>query len=300
MKNGLLRISFLALAVAMAAVGCQPKEDKNSAGLSKTAVTQLAKSQETWNSYLGESVKMEGYAVIGTINDAVTKEEVLASISNPKAMMAYGNLEDRAGVKIGSLENLAAAGNKGELLNAQQTILSYADTAIQIGDQIVEIQWSGKVDGHFTSLCIVRASGLVWDNLLTGVVIIKEDGLHPPSQFESMDRATTKTYQQYWNVYWIGGGLRGQIGYTIMIRYYCSTNKVCSTDRTDWGNMALGSVQSESKILVNSGAAYGQIQYALGLATPVASVTFNNASFSVSVSGIGSSIIQNGTKSLYP
>jgi len=52
--------------------------------------------------------------------------------------------------------------------------------------------------------------------------------------------------------------------------------------------MNIGSAKSESRVLRETGS-YGRGQYALGLCTPIASV-----------SGIGSNIISNGTKSLYP
>ena len=84
------------------------------------------------------------------------------------------------------------------------------------------------------------------------------------------------------------------------IKIYCySSGKVYSTDNSDWANMTLGSAKSYSKVLVNSGS-YGKIQYALGIATPFASVTFNSTYFKVEVSGIGSSMVRNGSHTLYP
>jgi len=38
----------------------------------------------------------------------------------------------------------------------------------------------------------------------------------------------------------------------------------------------------------------------LGLCTPTGSLSFNASKFSVSFSGLGSNIVSNGTKSLYP
>jgi hypothetical protein len=108
----------------------------------------------------------------------------------------------------------------------------------------------------------------------------------------------TKWYRQWWTASWLWGSKRGEMGYKITIHCTSSTH-VSSTDRQDWASITIGNARSESRILKNSGS-YGKIGYALGLSTPTVSLHFNSGSFQITTSGIGSNIVRNGTKSLYP
>lgn len=63
--------------------------------------------------------------------------------------------------------------------------------------------------------------------------------------------------------------------------------------------MNLGRAKSESRLLRRTGS-YGKVQYALGICTPTGSLSFDYKNFKVSMSGLASNIIRNGTKSLYP
>ncbi len=117
------------------------------------------------------------------------------------------------------------------------------------------------------------------------------------SDTNQASKVVSKWYKEWWTANWLWGSKRGEIGYQITIYYTGSS--VSNADVNDWGNISLGKAKSESKILRRTGA-FGQCQYALGLCTPTGSLSFNASKFSVSFSGLGSNIVANGTKSLYP
>jgi hypothetical protein len=182
----------------------------------------------------------------------------------------------------------------------------YLDGQLNIGDIIVDITWQ-NAKASFVSKCIVHNDEIAWDNLLTSTIMMDKDPQVKLTSEEPVPNTQNKTTGVYvawyketntWTAGWIWGGHRGEMGEAITI--HCQSNgHVYSTDHEDWANMSLGSAKSESKTDVNSGS-YGKIQYALGISTPFASLSYNSSTFKVSVSGLGSSMVHNGTHSLTP
>jgi hypothetical protein len=300
--------------VILAFASCQKKDTANfgspQTALSPKTAGDLQSSQGNWNHYAGGTAVFVSYKVTGTVGNESAKQALIADMSNDNSYVAYGNVLDAGSLQLVTVKDLCLQNS-----TLRDSLVKYAAGSIAVGDQIVTIQWQ-KGQATFTTQCIVGETGIVWDNILTGVIMLNTVPVLSQANanaFANVAGAGGKigdatiqpdyiaawySYTDTWTADWIWGGHRGDMGYTITI--YCYSNaQVYSTDHSDWANMDLGSARSDSRTLVNSGS-YGKIQYALGIATPFASVSFNSSEWKVTVSGIGSSMVANGSKTLAP
>lgn len=253
---------------------------------------QLNESTKNLETYLKNDLQIVGVAVLGKISTQQGVELSKKLITDKDQFIASGNILDPSSVKIGKIGDLY----HGEDLTIAQRGLKEAITGeVKAGTQVMEVTWNGK-NGKFTTLCFYGDSGIIWDNIFGGLVMMDTRGNSETSDREASKVAST-WYKQWWTANWLWGSKRGEAGYKITIYYSGST--VSNADVSDWGYISLGKAKSESKITKKTGA-YGQCRYALGLCTPTGSLSFNSTNFSVSFSGLGSNIVSNGTKSLYP
>ncbi|MDB5246417.1 MAG: hypothetical protein JWQ40_811 [Segetibacter sp.] len=268
-------------------------------------------AKQNWNSNVGSLVRMQSFKAVGTIKSNAEKEAMMNQIMADDAMAAYGNILDESSMNLKTVGEL-----QQENSTTKETMRTYLQQQLNVGDLVVDVLWESK-SKSFTSKTIIHDDAIAWDNLLTSSIMMDTKPVITVTPSEEIaakadpaagsrvgGSAITAAYaawyrQTYsWVGNWIWGSKRGDMGETTTIHCY-SNGRVYSTDRSDWANMALGSARSESKVLVNSGS-YGKTQYALGIATPFASVSFNNSNWKVEVGGIGSSMVRNGTHTLYP
>nr|WP_315029889.1 hypothetical protein [uncultured Chryseobacterium sp.] len=258
-----------------------------------TVQTQLNESQKNLEKYLKSDLQIAGTNVIGQISTQKGIEISQHLVADKDQFIALGNIMDQSSVKIGKMSDLYS----GDDLNlAQKGLKETVTDEIKQGTNVMEVTWNSK-NGKFTSLCFYNDSGIIWDNIFGGLVMMDTRGNTETSTMGQAAKVASKWYKEWWTAKWLWGSKRGEIGYQITIYYNGSS--VSNADVSDWGNISLGKAKSESKILRKTGA-YGQCQYALGLCTPTGSLSFNANNFSVSFSGLGSNIVSNGTKSLYP
>lgn len=254
--------------------------------------TQLNDSKKNLEQYLKNDLQITGVSVLGKLSDANGISISQNLISDKNTYVAFGNITDPASVKIGKMTNF----NSGDELSvAQQSLKDVITQEVKPNTEVLEITWNHKGE-QFTSLCFYNTNGIIWDNVLGGLLMM-DRGSNVEASNDNQAKVLSKWYKEWWTAKWLWGSKRGEIGYKITIYYNGST--VSNTDVSDWGNISLGKAKSESKILKRTGA-YGQCRYALGLCTPTGSLSFNSSNFTVSFSGLGSNIVSNGTKSLYP
>ncbi|GAA4767799.1 MULTISPECIES: hypothetical protein [Flavobacterium] len=260
--------------------------------LPQAVQNQLNLSKTNLSEYLNDDLQIDQVIVLGKVSTSKGITMAQDAVSNQESTVAFGNIKDSKSVVIGKMKNLYS----GEILTAtQKNVKETAVKEIQLDDNVLEITWINKGQ-KFTSLCFYRNSGIVWDNVLSGLIMMDTEGKVEVSN-EGQSKVYSRWYKQWWTASWLWGSDRGEIGYQITIYYSGST--VSNTDVNDWGYMSLGSARSESKVTKETGS-YGQCRYALGLCTPTGSLSFSYSSFSVSFSGLGSNIVANGNKSLYP
>lgn len=257
-----------------------------------TVQAQLDASQKSLEKYLKNDLQIAGVKVIGQISTQKGIEISKSLISDKDQFIAVGNLMDLSTVKLGRIGDLYVGDDLG---TAQTGLKEVVTEEIKTGTNVMEVIWSNK-NGKFTSLCFYNDSGIIWDNVLGGLIVMDTRSTVENSNGVA-SKVVSKWYKEWWTASWLWGSKRGEMGYQITIYYTGSS--VSNADVNDWANIILGKAKSESKITKKTGA-YGQCQYALGLCTPTGSLSFNASKFSVSFSGLGSNMVSNGVKSLYP
>lgn len=254
---------------------------------------QINDSKKNLEQYLKNDLQITGITILGKLSTQRGIEISQDLISDRDQFTAEGNILAPETVKVGKIGTLFSG---DQLSEAQKGLKEAASEQIKTGSEVLEISWNYKGE-QFTSLCFYNESGIIWDNIFAGLVMMDTRGNSETSPIDSQAKVASKWYKQWWTANWLWGSKRGEIGYQITIYYSGST--VSNVDVSDWGNISLGKAKSESKVTKRTGA-YGQCRYALGLCTPVGSLSFNSSNFSVSFSGLGSNVVSNGTKSLYP
>ncbi len=264
-----------------------------SPALPNSVQAQLNESQKNLAKYLNNDVQIAGTNVIGKISTQKGIELAQKMIADQDQFIAVGNLLDLSTVKLGRIGDLYTG---DDLATAQTGLKEMVTDEIKTGTNVMEIIWSNK-NGRFTTLCFYNDSGIIWDNVLGGLIMMDTRSSFEDSNAGATAKVVSKWYKEWWTASWLWGSKRGEMGYQITIYY--SGSSVSNADVNDWANISLGKAKSESKIVKRTGA-YGQCQYALGLCTPTGSLSFNASKFSVSFSGLGSNMVSNGYKSLYP
>lgn len=254
---------------------------------------QINDSKSNLEKYLKNDLQITGITVLGKLSTQKGIEISQTLVSDKEQFTAEGNVLEPETVKVGKIGTLFSG---DQLSEAQKGIKEAASEQIKTGTDVLEISWNHKGQ-QFTSLCFYNESGIIWDNVFAGLVMMDTRGNSEVSPLDAQAKVSSKWFKEWWTAKWLWGSKRGEIGYQITIYYSGST--VSNVDVSDWGNISLGKAKSESKVTKRTGA-YGQCRYALGLCTPTGSLSFNTSNFSVSFSGLGSNIVSNGTKSLYP
>jgi hypothetical protein len=298
MKKIMTASAVLILFTVLTIIGCKKQDqqtsDVNLPALSQKVTNDFATAKSNWNTHVGNLVTLKSFAVSGRINTDAERNAVIAKISADDAMAAYGNILDESTMHLNSIGELQAQNPE-----TKKTMLSYLDKQVNVGDIVVNVQWESAKKA-FTSTCIIHNDAIAWDNLLTSTFMMDKSPSEETTKNDSDENAkmnASKQSYKYWQTNWLWNSKRGEMQVIIKINY--NNGQVYSTDHSNYAYMALGAAHSESKILKNSGS-YGKVQYALGVVTPFATVTMNWGSFSVSVSGLGSSLVANGTITLAP
>lgn len=264
----------------------------SSLSIPEAVQTQLNDSRQNIEKYLRDNLQITGVSVLGQLS---TEKGISISkdlISNKGSYIASGNITDPESVKIGKIGSINSA---EDLSETQKGLTDLVAQEVKTNTGVLEITWNHKGE-QFSTLCFYNSNGIIWDNVLGGLIMMDRGSTIETSK-DTQAKVASKWFKEWWTAKWLWGSKRGEIGYQITIYYNGST--VSNADVSDWGNISLGKAKSESKILKRTGA-YGQCRYALGLCTPTGSLSFNSNNFTVSFSGLGSNIVSNGTKSLYP
>ena len=293
MKSFFMSSSALVLIAAMTFVGCKKQEETINPvkEISPSVTIELQKSKETLRLH-SQTLHIIDFKFFQTISSEIDKNLVVEQLTDPaSSWFANGNLLVASSVIVSPLANFNFSSG------AQDSLKQYIAQSIFIGNQVVQINWQFE-ETLFSTLCVVNDSSIIWDNILTHLIMLTPNLVWQFADTLRLVSGYDIPFSQSAQVFWLWGSLRGEMGYEMTI-HCSSSNIVINTDVRDWAWIVGGSAQSESRVITNSGS-YGKIQYALGIALPMASVTFNGDIFSVSVTGIGSNIVENGTHSLYP
>lgn len=255
--------------------------------LPTTVKDQLSATRENLNKHMGETLQLVAYKAIDNPHDLATK---IAMTAMPTSTVAHGNIVDPKTVHMGTMKAITGS----YLQDGAKLLKKYAVEAIHPDDLSVELTWVFKGQ-TFKTVAFYNDKGITWDNVMIGLIMMETEPVITRS--EEAAKARSKWVQSTWTGSWIWGSERGSMHYRLTITYEGSN--VINTTMTDGAWMNLGSARSESKVTHRTGR-FGEGQYALGLATPLASLSFSYNNFTVSVSGVGSSLVRNGTRDLWP
>ncbi|MCO6162330.1 hypothetical protein [Flavobacterium sp. NRK F7] len=261
--------------------------------LPKAVGDQINDSKANLALYANSGIEIAEVKVLGTISSEATLNLSKEVVSGSESVVASGDLTQPNSITTGKLKNVYT-GN--ELVEVQRNIQEVVTNEVNVNDQVLEITWNIQ-NQKVKTLCFYNNDGIVWDNVIGGLIISTDVTIDDSESFDTQSRLSSRWRSLTWTANWLWGSKRGEMGAKITIYYSGST--VSSTDRSDWAYISLGKAKSESKTTKNSGS-YGKIQYALGLCTPVGSLSFNSSNFTVSFSGLGSNVVANGTITLYP
>ena len=280
-------------AVKVTAADLKKEMSPGSLSIPENVRSQLNDSEKNLEKFLNNDLQITGTTVLGKLSTQRAIEISQSLISDKDQFTAEGNILYPETLKVGKIGDLYS---DDLLAEAQKGLKETAAEQIKTGSEVMEISWNYKGTA-FSTLCFYDESGIIWDNIFAGLVIMDKRGNTEVSPSENQAKVSSRWYKEWWTASWLWGSKRGETGYQITIYYTGST--VSNVDVTDWGYISLGKAKSESKVTKRTGA-YGQCRYALGLCTPTGSLSFNSSNFSVSFSGLGSNLVHNGTKSLYP
>ncbi|WP_340199644.1 hypothetical protein [Ascidiimonas sp. W6] len=272
--------------------GLETTEDKN---IPPEVLKQLTLTQENLDKYTNGALSLVSFEVKGNLSSNKGLEQTFKALSSDNSTVGYGNIMDPTSLQISTVGDIIASQKQEGI----QILNNYASKVIKVGQNALELAWNYNGE-TLKTMAFYNENGIVWDNLLIGLTmqdtapIVTSENNNDSGE---ANRVSWKSSTTTWNVNWLWGSKRGSMYFKITI-YYSGTY-VSNTDMADGAYINIGSAKSESKVLRETGS-YGKGQYALGLATPLASVSFNSSQFKVEASGIGSNSVHNGTKSYYP
>lgn len=268
------------------------KDKSNKEQLPTIVNNQLEAVRKNLNKYMGQSLKLVDYKIISRPNK-IDLNTTLDLIANPNSIVAYGNIVVPNTVKIGPMHTLVPS----RIEEGISIMKEHASKTIQEDDLSMELTWVFK-EKEIKTIAFYNEEGISWDNLMIGLIMMDTK----PTKIENVDDNTksatmTTSKEGRWDGAWIWGSRRGSMYYRLTITHDGTT--VFNTTISDGAWMTIGTATSHSIVTKRTGA-FGEGKYALGMATPIASLIFDAAAFKVSVSGIGSNIVQNGTADLFP
>ncbi len=242
--------------------------------VTEVARQQLDASKEGWNAHMNPKSNMKHYKVVNVIRTENERVQLISELMYSSSMMAVGNVSNPNTVQIETVATLF----KNEPANSPllKDLQALMNTRIQVGDKVAEITWV-KGANEFTTKCVLNESGIVWDNILYGVHVT-------PAPVEETQNilAAVKIYRFVQPIHWIWGEKRGEMGYAMRINY--SDNGVLLTNIETWATMKLGSVLYKDAVKQNDGA-QGVAKIAMGIATPMTQLSFDETAFTVNGNG---------------
>ncbi|SEW26672.1 hypothetical protein SAMN05428988_3785 [Chitinophaga sp. YR573] len=297
MKTQHLKTSLLVVCVPLFIWSCK-KDQQNSqeqqpqSNVNQARVREQLDSTITfWNGQAVVDIKLTGYRFINeTINPELlrsTKEQLL----NEDNLIPYFDGTDASSFTLRTIsernQELTTARQAGDekAVDLRVKLGSALDTLVRLGQGLVELTWSSK-GKQFTTTAVYNAQGLVYDNVLANMFLLKED--NSDSKDSNARTAYTSTVRNV-TIKWLWGSTRGKvvIKHTILVENGKIVAHSGSTDA--WMNVGSAAAKWARYKRTNT---YSQISWGYGWATPTADFEIKASKdpveFTVSLSGVGS------------
>lgn len=332
MKRKPLTLSLWATLLLFSASCKKDNEEKAAPPLQSTGTVweaQLSKILTVGNESLkGSSLKMTGYRQNGILaSRQIIKTLKSDLLSDDKLLPDYSpvDLKDLQLIRIADVKNNLSL-KKHRVLNYDLPgTAKFLDTTLKIGQKMIEITWENDGKPFTTQAVVDDQSGIIYDNLISNIMIIKEK--HTGQSFEAPVGANfitaecldmpfpdpdiiprNKAVGHSWTANWLWGSQRGEASVNHSVEGYTDrrmgfTKQVLTCSSVDaYSYMTLGSGDAQ---IVNHTTNYGQngssyVHWGLYLAAPTVSISMSYSpatGYSISVSGgFGSELHHTGSE----
>lgn len=239
------------------------------------ASSQLQTAFDTWNSTYSANVLMLGWYEDAPITDDEELGAVIAQLTDPNSVyVTGGNPDDPTSI----VEVPLSQGTPKDLDAWNQVINDVA----AVGQRRFVIHWLSITTGEmFTSVTLADSDGIVFDSMLATIA---------PS-------ASIETASGGRNIYWIWGGTRGEIRWSVTCSPDGDGGILCDHECTAW--MSLGDAQIKCSVTKQGNCCI--LNYGYAWRTPTGSIRIvwnpESGEFEIEVTGLGSSGKGNGSVS---
>lgn len=308
--HGILVVTLLTLFSCKKDIGLQ---EQNRQDLPTVVENQIAQAKRNLG-LLGLPATLVSYRFESSIaNEADLQNLKQSLVANETPVPSFNGLESSSFAVSTIRERMTLFRAHPE---REQNVLRNMEEMVfpqlKAEQKVMSLHW--RVDGRdFRSRCIYDESGIVYDHMLSNIVVFKqeeaakeEDRLFSPDSYISGELAKTgqksfsSTVRDY-TIGWIWGGTRGKI----IIKHYIIYKPGYIVDHGGSTNawMTAGSASAKWKNNFLQRNSRSKMAWAFGWATPTAkfSISFNAKSltFSTSTSGVGSKGSGSGVHTIY-
>jgi hypothetical protein len=296
MKTQHLKISLLVACVPVFFWACKKdlqnsQEPQPQTNVNQTRVReQLDSTISFWNGNAVVDIKLTGYRFIdGTINPELLKSTKEQLLDDNNLIPSFDGV-DKSSFSLRTIhernQELATARQAGDenAVDLRVRLGAALDTLVRLGQGLVELTWTSE-GKKFTTTAVYNAQGLVYDNVLANMFLLKDD---TESKDGDARTAYTSTVRNV-TIKWVWGSTRGKvvIKHTILVENGKIVAHSGSTDA--WMNVGSAAAKWARYKRTNT---YSQISWGYGWATPTGSFSIKASKdpveFSVSLSGVGS------------
>lgn len=271
MKSFLLFSLFCA--VALICAGCSGETSispQSGEGLPSDLGSLLDEALANFNRYYGNIGTALSYSYLGTIGNIEQKQEVVAEITNSSiARVPKIVFEDT--LFSGSIVSLQEENIPQTELNEWQNLVN---SLVEVGMHLIRIYWRANGE-DFSSLCVATDEDIVYDNILSNVVIVEGQ----EQKLRCLD----------YTIYWLWGGERGKV----IAEVTASCDGVINCGRHCTASMTLGEARINCRTRTQGNCCV--LEYSFAWATPLVWISVDTDEFTLRTSGLGSSGEGNGS-----
>jgi len=170
--------------------------------LNTITLDQLKSSQQRWNEKFSDKITLLNYEYVGTIENEQDEQDILEKIADEATVIASGDLNQPESVKVEVLKENSAKAN-----TTKNNLHKYVKGGIEIGNQVIVLNWD-KNGEQFITYCIADKDGIVWDNILGGVVAVDSE-IKKENGSSSNKKGASTWYKQWWYLKYFWGSKAG-------------------------------------------------------------------------------------------
>ena len=295
-------ITFVTLLSGALLASCATVSDQATPDVEGPVLDQLARAKDTL-ALKGLPLQIIGYTSADSLDTEDAVRLVKADILDPNALVPQYDGMNAASLRLQSIHDRMQAFQEGaNSQNVIENITSIMFPNIRVGQKVLDVRWEEQ-GREFTTKLVYDQNGMVYDNLLSNLAVVEVSEVVPESPPSNAARAKAEgalaLANQQWStrfqnitITWVTGGTRGKIELDHYVISCDNWVSFCDDGGVANAWMQAGSADAQTARNALVYPRISKLAWGYGWATPTASfsISFNykNLTFSVSVSGIGS------------